>query len=261
MANGTKTLLGERAIVTGGADSVAREIAELFVREGAQVHICDINEESLDRARREIPGLEVTLADVSDSKAVEHVFNEARNWMGDPTILINVVGVGGPRVQIEDLTTADWRTVMAANVDGMFYTIRAAVPGMKAAGHGCIVNFSSASTRTGLPLRTPYVTSKFAVEGLTRNLARELGPSNIRVNAILPGVINNARMRGIINRNAEAENKSPEQIAQRYLDFISLRTMVEPEEIAETVLFIAGPSGRHISGQLIGVCGNAEWEI
>jgi NAD(P)-dependent dehydrogenase (short-subunit alcohol dehydrogenase family) len=256
-----KPLDGERAIVTGAGDSVARVIAERYLAAGAQVHICEVNPESLRAALAGSPRLRGTLADVSDPAAVERVFADARAWMGDPTLLVNVVGIGGPRASIEDLSVADWRAVMAANIDSMFYTIRLAVPAMKAAGRGCIINFSSGSTRTGLPLRTPYVVSKYAVEGLTRNLARELGPYNIRVNAILPGIINNARMRGIIARNAAAEGRTEDAVTARYLDYVSMRTMIEPDELADTALYLASPAGRHITGQLLGVCGNIEWEI
>ena len=251
----------ERVLITGAADSVARVTAERFLAAGAAVHICDISAEALEETLNECPGLRGTHADVADPDAVHRTFEDARKWMGDPTILVNVVGVGGPQCPVEEVSLESWRGVMAANVDAMFYTIREAVPAMKIARSGCIINFSSGSTRTGLPLRTPYVVSKFAVEGLTRNLARELGPSNIRVNAILPGVINNARMRGIISRNAQNQGVSVEEVAQRYLDYVSLRTMIEPEELAETVLYLAGLAGRHISGQLLGVCGNIEWEI
>ena len=255
------TFKEERVLITGAADSVARVTAERFQAGGALVHICDIDEDALQATLRANPGMRGSRADVADPDAVRSTFEDARNWMGDPTVLVNVVGIGGPQAAIEDVTLDSWRQVMAANVDAMFYTIREAVPAMKAGRKGCIINFSSGSTRTGLPLRTPYVVSKYAVEGLTRNLARELGPSNIRVNAVLPGVINNARMRGIIARNAAKDGLSEDAVKARYLDYVSLRSMIEPEELADTVLYLAGPGGRHISGQLLGVCGNIEWEI
>ena len=111
-----------------------------------------------------------------------------------------------------------------------------------------------------MPHRLPYVASKWAVEGMTRALARELGSHGIRVNAILPGLIDNRRMQNILEREAAAREMTPEALRSEYLQFISMRTAVTGEEIAETVAFLCSPAARHISGQLLGVDGNVEWE-
>src|SRR5690606_11275396 len=106
------------------------------------------------------------------------------------------------------------------------------VPDMKKRRHGVIINYSSASTRTGLPHRTPYVVSKYGVEGLTYNAARELGPYNIRCNALLPGPINNARMATVIERSARDKGMAPQVLKEHLLRYISMRTMIEPVELA-----------------------------
>jgi len=252
---------GEAVLITGAGSSVGRVMAERFAAEGARVHICDVHEASLQQTLLANPQIRGTLGSVGQPTDVRRIFDEARAWCGDIEILINVVGISGPRLPIEEISTEQWEETLVINVSGMFYCIREAVPAMKRAQRGVIINFSSGSTRTGLPFRTPYVVSKYAIEGLSRNLARELGPHNIRVNAILPGMIDNERMRTVVRRSAEAQGKSVDEIEESYLSYISMRTKISPNEISDMVLFLASAAARHVTGQLIAVDGNIEWEI
>jgi NAD(P)-dependent dehydrogenase (short-subunit alcohol dehydrogenase family) len=183
---------------------------------------------------------------------------EARH--GPVAILVNNVGISGPTAAVEDVTLADWDATMAANITSHFLCIRRAVPAMKAAGGGAIVNISSGSAKVGLPLRVPYVVSKAAVLSLTTTLARELGQAGIRVNAILPGAIRGDRINRIIRTKAAALGIEADDYERSMLRYISMRTMVEPEEIAAMAIFLASEAGRHVSGQCIGVDGNTEWE-
>jgi NAD(P)-dependent dehydrogenase (short-subunit alcohol dehydrogenase family) len=132
------------------------------------------------------------------------------------------------------------------------------VPLLKAAGGGSIINVSSAAGRLGYPLRTPYAASKWAVIGFTKSLAMELGPHDIRVNALLPGIVAGDRMRRVIAARAAALNVSYDEAAGRYLDQISLRRMVNADDVAAMVLLLCSPAGRNISGQSLGICGNIE---
>jgi NAD(P)-dependent dehydrogenase (short-subunit alcohol dehydrogenase family) len=131
---------------------------------------------------------------------------------------------------------------------------------MKQRGGGLIVNISSGSAKVGLPLRLPYVVSKGAVLSLTMNLARELGPFGIRVNAILPGAIRGERINRVVAAKAAALGVEPAEYEKGLLRYISMRTMVEPDDIASAILFLASPGGARISGQMLGVDGNIEWE-
>ena len=142
----------------------------------------------------------------------------------------------------------------------MFHCIKRAVPVMKAHAGGAIINISTASTRVGMPLRTAYVTTKCAVDGMTRNLARELGPFGIRCNAILPGIIDNPRGRRLITNLAAERGQTVEEAHERYVSFISTRSLISCEEVADAAYFLAQEGARNITGQLIGVCGNLEWE-
>jgi len=252
--------MADNVIVTGGADSVGRVMAERFLARGDKVHICDVNAEAMAQTLGANPGMRGTVANVGDAGAVERVFADAA-WMGDVTVLVNNVGIGGPRSTIEDTDYADWDACININLNGMFYCIKNAVPAMKRQQRGAIINFSSGSTRTRLPLRSAYVASKAGVEGLTLNLARELGPFNIRCNAILPGMINNARMQSIVRANAAAQGRTPEEVEAEYLKYISMHTKIEPSELADMVLFLASEGARKVTGELISVSGNSEWEI
>lgn len=250
----------ETVLITGGADSVGRVMAEAFLASGHRVHVCDVNAEALAQTLAANPSMHGTLTNVADPAAVAALFENARQTMGDVSVLINNVGIGGPRGHIEDLDVAQWKQTMDVNVGGMLYCMQQAIPAMKACRHGVIINFSTGSTRTRLPERSAYVASKFAVEGLTLNAARELGPFNIRCNAILPGAINNARMRKIISDRAGELARPVEEVTRDVLKYISMKTMVEPSEIADMVLFLASGAARKVTGELVSVSGNVEWE-
>jgi NAD(P)-dependent dehydrogenase (short-subunit alcohol dehydrogenase family) len=252
--------LADKVVVTGGADSVGRVIAERFLARGDKVHICDIRPQALQETLAANPAMTGTLANVGDHEAVVRVFREAAAEMGDVSVLVNNVGIAGPNAAIEDIVIGDWEESLRVNLGGAFFCMQQAIPGMKRRGGGAIVNFSTGSTRTRLPHRTPYVVSKFGVEGLTLNAARELGPFHIRCNAILPGMINNARMRGIVAAKAAQSGGAIAEVQQNYLKYISMHVQIEPSELADMVVFLASDAARKITGELIAVSGNLEWE-
>lgn len=248
------------AVITGGASSVGLWTAMKFVEVGYQVYICDANEQLLGDVLRTHSALQGALADVGSVTDVDRFFAEVFSRTEAVDVLVNNVGIPGPNAPLEDIPVEEWHRVVAANLNGMFYTLRHVLPKMKARRQGAIINISSASTRTALPFRIAYVASKAGVEGLTRALAREVGPFNIRCNSILPGMIDNNRMRAIVARRACDEGLEEQQALENYLRYISMGCMIQPEEIADMVLFLASSAARHVTGQLIGVDGNIEWE-
>ena len=250
----------QTVLVTGGGDSVGRTMAERFLARGDRVHICDIRPDALAATLAANPGMRGTLADVGTPADLTRAVAEAQDWLGDIAVLVNNVGIGGPRAGIEDIALADWDRTLAVNVTAMLHAMQLVIPGMKRRGGGAIINFSTGSTRTRLPNRTAYVASKFAVEGLTLNAARELGPHGIRVNAILPGMIDNARMQGIIAAKARETGRAEQSIEADYLRYISLRSKTQPADLANMVLFLASDAGKIVTGELIAVSGNLEWE-
>ena len=195
----------QRVVVTAGASGIGLAIAQKFLSEGADVFICDIAAPALEAALAENPKLQGMLANVGDPSSVEAFFNKALATLGGIDVLVNNAGIGGPRANVEDIDYQDWDDCIRINLSGMFYCVIQVIPAMKAQGAGCIINISTSSVKTGLPNRLPYVASKVGVLGLSHNLARELGASNIRVNTILPGLMDNPRGRGLVAVNGNCE--------------------------------------------------------
>lgn len=244
-------------VVTGGATSVGLATALAFAGAGRQVFVADRSEEAI--AALAHPAITARCLDVTDEAEVARFFGEVR-VSGPVEVLVNTVGLGGPRGLAEDLRYEEFMRTIAGSVGATFLCCREVIPQMKARGRGAIINFSSSSTRTGLPGRTAYVAAKGALEAMTRNLARELGPFGVRINAILPGAIDNPRLDALIRAGAAERGESPEAFERHLLRFISMRTRIAVDDLAATVLFLASPAARHITGQLLGVDGNAEWE-
>lgn len=249
---------GLRVLVTAAGSGIGRAIATAFHAGGAQVYICDIVEARLADACGALPGIGARLADVSEPAQVDRLFEGALAHLGGLDVLVNNAGIAGPTGRVEDLEPAEWDRTMVVNVNSQFYCARRAIPNLKAAGGGCIVNLSSAAGLFGYPLRAPYAASKWAVVGFTKTLAMELGEYGIRVNAICPGPVEGPRIDGVIAARAEAEGVSVAAMRDKYVAKNSLHTFITAQDIANLVLFLCSDSGRKISGQALSVDGNAE---
>jgi NAD(P)-dependent dehydrogenase (short-subunit alcohol dehydrogenase family) len=250
----------QRVIVTAAASGIGRAIAERFLRDGHRVSVCDIDPVALEATLAALPGLDGTVADVGDPVAVARTFARAIAQLDGVDVLINNHGIAGPRGYLESIDEAEWDRCIRVNLSGMFYTMKQVVPHMKRQRSGCIINVSTTSARTGLPQRAAYVAGKVGVLGLTQTCARELGPWNIRVNALLPGFMNNPRGRGVLARVAKDKGVPVEIMEAEALRFVSMRTWIEMGEVADACAFLASDAARHISGQELSVCGNVEWE-
>jgi NAD(P)-dependent dehydrogenase (short-subunit alcohol dehydrogenase family) len=249
---------GLRVLITAGAAGIGRAFAQTFVEAGAKVFVCDIDAKALDVMKRELPQAGSVIADVSDPARVDTLFAAATAFLGGLDVLINNAGIAGPTARIEDTTIEDWDRTLAVDVNSMFYCTRLAVPLLKAAGGGSIINLSSVAGRLGYAMRTPYSTAKWAVVGFTKSLANELGPSNIRVNTIQPGLVDGQRLRNVIRDKAKALGVSEKEFETQLVSRVSLRRMVSAQDIANTALFLATVAGSNISGQALSVCGNVE---
>lgn len=251
-------LVGQRVVVTAGANGIGLAIARQLHAQGAKLAICDIDAKALEQASEELGDCLARITDVSDEAAVEAFFQEAKSDLGGLDALINNAGIAGPTGGVEDISVESWRRCIDICLTGQFICAHNAVPMLKAAGGGSIVNMSSAAGKHGYAYRTPYSAAKFGVIGLTQSLAKELGPDNIRVNAILPGIVSGPRMEGVIRDRAKATGVSYDEMEQDYLAKISLRRMVTMEDVATTTAFLLSNAGANLSGQSLSVDGNVE---
>jgi NAD(P)-dependent dehydrogenase (short-subunit alcohol dehydrogenase family) len=245
-------------LVTAGAAGIGKAFAQTFADAGARVFICDVDQASLDAHQAARPEIGSCIADVADPKAVDSLFDAATAFLSGLDVLINNAGIAGPTAPVEAIDIAEWNRTIAVDLNGMFYCTRRAVPLLKAAGGGSIINLSSVAGRLGYPLRTPYAAAKWGVVGFTKSLAMELGPANIRVNAIQPGIVEGERIERVISAKAKALGVSFDEYKRQLLSKVSLRRTVSPADIANMALFLATAAGRNISGQALSVCGNVE---
>ncbi|WP_313803236.1 SDR family oxidoreductase [Sphingobium sp.] len=260
MISSSEIVKGRNVIISGGAAGAGRVIAEKFADAGARVAVADVDKGAVARLTSERPDILGRVMDVSVEAEIDALFAMAEDRLGPVDVVINNVGIAGPTAALEDVTLSDWEQSLRVNLTSHFLFARRAVRGMKNLRRGLILNISSGSAKTGLPLRLPYVVSKGAVLSMTMNLARELGPFGIRVNAILPGAIRGERIQRVITAKAEALGVSHEDYEKSLLRYVSLRTMVEPDDLAAMAVFLASESGVRITGQMIGVDGNIEYE-
>jgi NAD(P)-dependent dehydrogenase (short-subunit alcohol dehydrogenase family) len=250
---------GKLVVLTAGAAGIGRVTLQTFVEAGARVVTCDVDQAGIDRLRGELPTVPGIVADVALPADVDRLFDLAQQQLGGLDILINNAGIAGPTAPIEAVEPDDWRRTLEVNVTGQYLCARRAVPLIKAAGGGSIVNMSSAAGRFGFALRTPYCASKWAVVGLSKALAIELGPDQIRVNAICPGAVEGDRINRVIAAKAEARGVTFDAMYEEYTETASMRRMISPQDIANMILFLCSDAGRLVSGQVIGVDGNVEY--
>ena len=247
------SLIGKRAFITAGGAGMGRATAIAMDRLGAEVFTCDIEPAGLETLPDSIT---TWTCDVTQSSELDAIFDEI--LPGGLDIMVNNAGVSGPTKLVEDVTDEEWRHTMAVCVDAQFFCVRRVAPVFKAQQHGTIINLVSAAGILGYPTRSPYVAAKWAVTGFTETLAMELGPDNIRVNGIVPGNVNGERMERVINAHAEAAGLDPDAVRRMYAIGTSMQCYVDPEEIADLIVYLCSDYGRHISGQIIGVDGNTE---
>ena len=213
----------------------------------------------LAKAAADLPGLGTSIADVSREEDVERLFTEAQATLGEGLdVLVNNAGIAGTTLPVEEIPTEEWKKTLAVNVDGQFFCLKRAVPMLKANGGGAIIGLSSAAGLRGFPLRTPYVASKWAIVGMTKSLAMELGKDKIRVNCLCPGPVAGERIDRVIAAKAEQRNISFEEMQEILLKDVSLNCFVTAQDIANMALYLASPVGERISGQAISIDGNVE---
>ena len=239
------------AIVTGGTRGIGFSIVETFLKNGAKVALFGSRQGTVDKALAQLkeenadwPVIGMA-PDLTDYAAVEAAVNAVREQFGRVDILVNNAGISA-RESLYNYNPADFDKIIDLNVKAVFNGCRAVAPIMKEQGGGAIVNTSSMVSLYGQPAGVGYPTSKFAVNGLTKSLARELGPDNIRVNAVAPGVTRTDMVAAL-----------PEDMVARISAPIPLRRIGEPQEVANAFLFLASDLASYVTGTVLSVDGAA----
>ena len=237
------------AIITGGSRGIGYATARAFLKEGAKVVIAASRPETTEAAtaklRAEFPqsqiaGISPDLSSLSDVKAA---FEQVAQALGTIDILVNNAGVS-ESTPLENYTEELYDKVMDLNVKGLFNATKAAADIMTTKGSGVILNTSSMVSISGQPSGVTYPTSKFAVNGMTVSLARELGPKGIRVNAVAPGITETDMMKAV-----------PKEIIEPMIQRIPLRRLGQPEDIANAFVFLASEEASYITGVVLSVDG------
>ena len=228
----------KNAVVTGGGSGIGQAIANRLRADGLNVATLDLNPSDDDLAY---------VADVTDRGQVDEALSAIRAKVGPVSILVNAAGLDSFK-KFTDVSFERWQRVIDVNLNGVFHCIQAVLPEMIEAGWGRIVNISSSSTHSGAPYMAPYVAAKSAVNGLTKTLALEYGPSGITVNAVPPGFIDTPMLRAAAAKGFLGDIDAT-------IKATPVRRMGRPEDIAAACAFLVSEEAGYITGQLLGVNG------
>lgn len=254
-------LKDEVAIITGGGRGIGRAISTAFSSEGAIVVIAARTLSRLDETVEKIESgggrVKAVQTDVSDEKQVRRLVAETLNEYGKVDILVNNSGVGGPTVNVVDLSLQDWNQVLAINLTGSMLCAREVLQYMIPHRKGNIINMGSDGGRFGYPMRSPYSVSKWGIIGLTETLAIELGQHNIRVNCISPAAVKGERLVNVVKGRSEAMGVPFEKLMSKITVNYSLQRPTEEAEVAAAAVFLASNESSGITGHTLVVnCGH-----
>ena len=253
-------LKGKRIIISAGASGIGWATAKICLDKGATVYISDKNKNYLSKTKKHKlynKKLFVYECDASNEGEVENLFTLINKKTKKIDCLINNVGVAGPTGTIEKLSSKDWEDTLKINVISHFYFTKLSIPMLKKNKGGSIINLSSGAGIMGFPLRSPYAASKWAIVGVTKTLAMELGKFKIRVNAICPGTIKGDRMVRVIKDKSNFLKISKRKIEKEFISMASMNCWIYEEDIGKMCSFLISKDAERISGQIIAVDGNA----
>ncbi len=254
------SLQNKKIIISAGASGIGWATAKICLSRGAIVYLCDIDNKLLNKIQKHPLNNKKLFSykcDASDEYEVSNFFNQIKKKTKKIDALINNVGVAGPTGTIEKLNSEAWERTLKINVISHFYFTKLAIPMLKKNKGGSIINLSSGAGIMGFPLRSPYAASKWAVIGMTKTLAMELGKFKIRVNAICPGTIKGDRMIRVIRDKAKFLKISKKNVEKEFVSMASMNCWIYEDDIGKTCSFLISSDAERISGQTIAVDGNA----
>ena len=256
-----KSLKNKKIIISAGASGIGWAITKVCVAKGASVYLCDIDPKAINKVKKHPlynKRIFVSETDASDEMEVVDFFHKIKKKFRNLDALINNVGVAGPTGIIEKLDSNEWENTLHVNVNSHFYFNKQAIPLLKKSKTSSIINISSGAGIMGFPLRSPYAASKWAVIGMTKTLAMELGKYKIRVNAICPGTVKGDRMKKVIRDKAKFTKISAKKIESDFVSMASMKSWINEEDIGKMCAHLISDEANKISGQIIAVDGNAE---
>lgn len=247
-----------RVLITGGASGIGATFARRFAERGDRVALCDASAEAVAEMASANPDMLIRQADVTDEAQMTAFLAEVEETFGGIDVVCANAGTGGPAGLIEDLEYRAWQDCIAVNLHGTFLTCRWAARLMRAQGAGLIVLTTSTAGQWGYPYRSPYASAKWALVGLTKTLAMELGPAGVRVNALAPGSVEGDRMDRVVAMEAKASGRTEAEVRAQYVKGVSLRSWVTADDLADTLMYLASPAAAKISGQVLAIDGHTE---
>ena len=253
-------LKNKKFIISAAGDGIGLKITESIIEKGGIVYLTDIDEQKINKINNnkkfnnKIFATQLNANNYEDVKKYFLSLKKLKKIDG----LINNIGIAGPTKYLENISSDEWSSTLETNLNSHFYFSKFSIPLLKKNKFGSIVNISSTAGLFGFPQRTPYAASKWAIIGLTKSLAMELGKYNIRVNAICPGSVKGDRMKRVINSKAKLLKTTPNKIQKEFELMTSIRSFVTKEDIASMVVYLLSDHSKNISGQSISIDGNTE---
>ena len=253
-------LKNKKFIISAAGDGIGFSISKLIVDNGGKVYLTDIDQKKINKISRNNKYKNKIFAnqlDANNHNQVKQYFKSLSN-LKKIDGLINNVGIAGPTKFIEKITKEEWQNTIETNLNSHFFFTKFAIPLLKKNKSGSIINLSSTAGLFGFPQRTPYASSKWAIIGLTKSLAMELGKFKIRVNAICPGSVEGDRMKRVISAKAKLLKMNSNKIQKEFESKTSIKSFVSKKDIASMVVYLLSDSSINISGQAIAVDGHTE---
>ena len=252
-------LKNKKFVISAAGDGIGFAISKLIIKNGGIVYLSDIDQKKINKIQKNKKfknKIFATQLDANHHKAVKEYISKLKIKKIDG--LINNIGIAGPTKYLEKISIDEWQSTIETNLTSHFYFTKYLIPLLKKNKSGSIINLSSTAGLFGFPQRTPYAASKWAIIGLTKSLAMELGKYKIRVNAICPGSVKGERMQRVINAKAKLLKTTSLKIKKEFESMTSMSSFVSKENIASMIIFLLSDHATNISGQSIAIDGNTE---